>query len=79
MYSHARPERALAQVRFIVHGRRDVAKVTAKVTERAAVGAFSVSCLLQRRMLFRSYSALSQAFRQALGGLRGFPEGGELL
>ena len=41
-------------------------------SERAAVGAFSVSCLLQRRMLFRSYSALSQAFRQALGGLETF-------
>ena len=50
-------------------------EVTAKVTERAAVGVFSVSFLLQRRMLFRSYSALSQAFRQALGGLLGFPEG----
>ena len=57
---------------LLVHGRREVAKVTAQVTERAAVGALLVYCLLQRRMLFRSYSALSQAFRQALGGLETF-------
>ena len=57
---------------LLVHGRREVAKVTAQVTERAAVGAFLVYCLLQHRMLFRSYSALSQAFRQALGGLETF-------
>ena len=62
-----------------VHGRRDVAKVTAKVTERAAVGAFLVYCSLQRRRLFRSCSALSQAFRQALGGLREGREGRAVL
>ena len=63
-----------------VHGRRDVAKVTAKVTERAAVGAFLVFCCsLQRRWLFRSCSALSQAFRQALGGLREGREGRAVL